>query len=198
VPWTLWFQAVENACGEAAKLPLGSAPPGGSVVEGAGVVVDASVEAGAVVAVSVDEVDVGLVGGSVVAGRGVVVDGSVGGAVVGGCVDGSVGAGAVVGGCVDGSVGGGAVVGGVVGPSVDDVGSSVVVGCVVVVLLSWASCVTMRRTAAPCVYSWLGVVVVVSSVEGAVAVDELLLEAALAISRPAPTSTPPTNAGTSI
>ena len=45
---------------------------------------------------------------------------------------------------------------------------------------------------------WLGVVVVVNSVEGAEAVVELLLEAAFAISRPAPTNKPPTTAGISI
>ena len=95
--------------------------------------------------------------------------------------------GSVVGGAVEGSVDD--VADGVV--SVDEVGTKVVAGWVGGVPLCWASCVTIRRTAAPCVYAWLGVVVVVDSV----AVDERLLEAALAISRPAATSTPPTRAG---
>jgi hypothetical protein len=100
------------------------------VVEGAGVDVDGSVAGGAVVAGSVDDVDVCLVGGSVVEVAGVDVDGSVaGGAVVAACVE-----------DVDDCV---------VGAAVDDVGSCVVVGCVVVVPLSWTSCATMRRTAAP-------------------------------------------------
>jgi hypothetical protein len=147
-------------------------------VEGAVDGVDGSVVVGLVVADSVDVVDVGRVGGAVVEGDVVDVDGSVvSGVVVGGAVD-------VVGDCV-------------VGASVDEVGTGVVAGWAGGVPLSWASWATMRRTAAPWVYGWLGVVVVVSSVGGAVAVDELLLEAALTISRPAPTSTPPTGAAIS-
>jgi hypothetical protein len=149
------------------------------VVEGAVVDVDGSLVAGAVVADSVDDVDVGLVGGAVV--EAVVVD-----------VDSSVVAGAVVGGSVD-------VVGdGVVEGSVGEVVTVVVTGSVGGVPLCWASWVTMRRTAAPCVYGWLGVVVVVNSVDGAVAVDEFLLEAAFAMSRPAATSTPAATTGISI
>jgi hypothetical protein len=145
------------------------------VVEGAVDEVD-----GSVVTDSVDDGDVGLVGGMVVGGAVVEGDGSVVGVVVVGSVD----------------------EGGVVGGSVDDVGGAVVTGAVVAgsvgaVLLSWASWVMMRRTAAACVYIWLGVVVVVTSVEGAVAVDEFLPEAAFAISRPAPTRRPPTTAGIS-
>jgi hypothetical protein len=45
--------------------------------------------------------------------------------------------------------------------------------------------------------AWLGVVVGANSVEGEVGVDELLLEAAFASSRPAPTRRPPTKAGVS-
>jgi hypothetical protein len=151
------------------------------VVDGAVVEVDASVVAGAVVAGSVDVVDVGRVGGAMV-----------GGAVV------EVGASVVVGGLVVGSVGG--VVEVVVGACVVEVGAGVVVvveGVVVVVeeLLSWASWVMRRRTAAAWVYCGLIVVVVGNSVEGGVAVSELLLETAFAISRPAITSTPPTRAG---
>jgi hypothetical protein len=60
-----------------------------------------------------------------------------------------------------------------------------------------ASWVTMRRTAAPRICAWLGAVVVVSSVEGAVAVDEVVLDVAFEISRPAPTRTPMTTTGMS-
>jgi hypothetical protein len=149
----------------------------GSVVAGSvgGAVVDVD---GSVVANPVGGVNVGLVGGVVVGGAVVDVDGPVvAGAVVEGSVD-------VVEACV-------------VEASVDAVGAGFVAAVVDGVPLCWASWATMRRTAAPCAYVGLGVVVVVNSVEGAVAVDEPPLEAALAISRPAPTSTPPTTVGMS-
>jgi hypothetical protein len=107
-------------------MPVGGAVPGGAVVD-----VDGSLVAGVVVAVSVDDVEVGLVGRGVV--EGAVVD-----------VDGWVVAGVVVGGSVD-DVGDG-----VVGVSVDEVVTGVVAGSVGGVALSWASWVTMRRTAVAC------------------------------------------------
>jgi hypothetical protein len=126
---------------------------------------------------------------------------AIGGRVVDGSVD-EVGAG-VLGVSVD------EVEGCVVEDSVDDVdagavvdvvadGGRVVAGCVGGGALSSASWATMRRTAEACAYAWLGVVVVVNSVEGTVAVDERVVEAAFAISRPAPTNKPPTTAGISI
>jgi hypothetical protein len=147
------------------------------VVEGAVDDVEGSVLA-VVVGDSVDVVDAGRVGAAVVAG-----------AV--GEVEGSVLTDVVVAGSVD-DVGNG-----VVGVAVEVVATEVVAGWVGGVPLCWASWATMRRTAAPCVDASLGVVVVVNSVEGVLAVDELLLEAAFAISSPAATSAPPTRAGIS-
>jgi hypothetical protein len=146
------------------------------VVEGAVDDVEGSVPA-VLVGDSVDVVDSGRVGAAVV---GAVDD-----------VEGSVLAAVVVAGSVD-DVGDG-----VVGVVVEAVGTEVVVGSVGGVPLCSASWATIRRTAAPCAEAWLGVVVVVNSVEGGLAVEALLLEAAFAISSPAATSTPPMTAGIS-
>jgi hypothetical protein len=182
VPSTLWFHAAANAAGEAASVPAGRTPVDGSVVDGAEDDVDGSVVEGLVVG-SVVEVNEDDVDGSVVGG---VVDDDAGSVVDGAEDD------------VDGSV--------VDGPVVD-VGTSVVEGVVVdvggwVVVVSVdglcpASWVTMSRTAAPRTCAWLGAVVVVSTVEGAVAVDEVVLEVAFEISRPVPTSSPMITTGVS-
>jgi hypothetical protein len=146
----------------------------------------------------VDGDDVDDVGGRVLDGRvdevGVSLVDDEASVVDGAVVDGSVVAGVVV---VDGSVVEGAVEvdATVVEGAVDDGGARVVEGSVEE--LSAASSLRTRSTTAPRAFDWVGVVVVVGSVEGDVAVDDEVLDTAFEISRPAPTSTPTTTRGSS-